>query len=107
MAPAIGGVAATPDVPEILELVQYEDDVVCVDAENLRELLLWRAVVVAQVAQRDEQAQVHAEQLLAASLVDLLGQPGEENHRPRSACSLIPHNVASIPQSRLEYVILL
>ncbi len=88
MAPAVGGVSTALDVPEILELIQNEDDVVCVDAENLRELLLRGAVVVVQVAESNEQTQMHAEQLLAASLIDLLRQPGQEHHRPGRVRSL-------------------
>jgi hypothetical protein len=53
--------------------------------KHLGQLLLGAAVVVAHVAERDQQAQVHAQQLLVAAPVDLLGQPRQQDHRSRGA----------------------
>ncbi len=81
VAPAVLGVAAADQVSALLQLVEQQHDVLGIHAQRVDELLLRRAVVVAQVAQRHEQAQVHAEQLGVAASHDLLGQPRQQDHR--------------------------
>ncbi len=84
MAAAIAGVAQARDIAELLDLVEQQHDVVGVHAEGLGELVLGAGVVVAHVAERDEMAQLHSQQLVAAAPVDLLGQAGQQDHRARS-----------------------
>jgi hypothetical protein len=97
---AVLGVAAAGDVPEILQLIQQQDDVVGVHAERLGQLLLGRPVMVAQVAEGHHQPHVYSQQLLVAAAVDLLGQPRQQDHRAWIARpSLIAHNAQIIPRS--------
>ena len=104
MAAAVLGVAPARDVAELLELVEHEHDVVGVHAERLGELLLGAAVVVAHEAERHQQAQVHAEQLLVAAPVDLLCQAREQDHRAGCGLwALLRHDFAhSITNGRLS-----
>ena len=83
VAPAVVGITATDEVPRVLEVVEQQHDVVGVHAQRLHELVLRRAIVVAEVTQRHEQAEIHAEQVRTAAPDDLLGQPRQQRHRAR------------------------
>ena len=103
MAAAVLGVAPAGHVAQILQLVEQQHNVVGVHAERLGQLLLGRAVVVAQVAEGHHEAHVDAQELLGATAVDLLGQAREQDHRAEVGCVeigrviLLAHNALIIP----------
>src|SRR5262249_18715379 len=68
-------------VAELLELVEEQDDVVGVHAEGVRERLLGAGIVIPDVRQRDEMAEVHTQKLLVTTTVELLGQTRHQHHR--------------------------
>ena len=96
MAAAVIGVSQPGHVAQILELVQQQHDVVGVHAEGVREGLLRALVVIADVGERHEVAQVHAQQLLVATAVELLGQARHQHHRAWRTRPLPSHVVKCI-----------
>jgi hypothetical protein len=71
---AVIGIAATDEVPVFLQLVEEQDDVLRVHAQSVDELLLGGPIVIAQVAEGHEEAQVHSEELWIRAPHHLLGQ---------------------------------
>ena len=85
MAAAVLGVAAALGPAGLLELVEQQDAVVGVQHQRLAEVLLARRGALVQVAEHQELAQPHAEQLLRARAVHGLGEVEDEGERAWAA----------------------
>jgi hypothetical protein len=90
VAAAVVGVAAALDPAVGLEVVEQEDQVVRVHVQGLAELLLQDAAAVADVAERPELLDAHAEDVLRAAPVHHPREPREQHHRPGSRGCLHP-----------------
>src|ERR1700733_9410424 len=82
MAPPVGRVAPALEIAPLLELVEQQNAVVGVHPQVLTQLLLEGGPAPAQVAEQHELADRYAEQILAAPLLNDLGQPQEHHNGP-------------------------
>ena len=81
VAAAVLGIAATDEVSGVLELIEEQDDVLGVHAQCIDQLLLRRALVIAQVTEGHEEAQVHPKEVRIRAPHHLLGQSRQQDHR--------------------------
>jgi hypothetical protein len=90
VAPAIVGITAALDPAVGLEVVEEEDQVVRIHVEGLPQLLLEQGSVLADVAERPELLDAHAQELLGAAPVDDAREAREQHQRARSGGGLHP-----------------
>ena len=89
VAAAILGVTATDEIAAVLELVEEQDDVLGVHAQRVDQLLLGRAIVIGEVTQGHEEAQIHPEEIGIRAPHHLLGQSRQQDHRAGGAGAVL------------------